>query len=76
MLKYLRVMKDSGMVDDDRLRKWAWFGVIKNTQTSITGRIYDESDNDYFSSYVNWIENNDSNEVPEYLVPLNPPPVT
>ncbi|HEV2833630.1 MAG TPA: hypothetical protein VGW31_16740, partial [Hanamia sp.] len=74
MLKYLRAMRDSGTVGDERLRKWARFGVIKNAQISITGKIYDEPDDTYFSGYLSWIDKNVSSEVPEYLVPLNPPP--
>ena len=67
-------MNNSGTIEDEKLRKWARFGVIENAQISISGKIYDEPDNQYFSNYLSWIEKNISNEVPEYLVPLNPPP--
>ena len=63
------------MVEDDKLRKWGRFGVVKNAQIGITDKINDEPSNEYFSNYKSWIEKNISIDVSEYLVPLNPPPV-
>ena len=63
------------MIEDDKLKKWERFGVVKNAQIGITGKINDEPSNEYFSNYKSWIEKNISIDVPEYLVPLNPPPV-
>ena len=44
-------------------------------QISITSKINDKPNNEYFSNYLSWIEKNVSIDVSEYLVPLNPPPV-
>ena len=66
---------EEGIIEDDKLRKQARYDVVKNTQLSITGKIYEESNDDYFTDYLRWAGRESSKEIPEYLIPLNPPPV-
>src|SRR6266496_3908828 len=67
---------EKGIIEDDKLRKWARYGIIKNAQLSITGKIYEESNDDYFADYLRWAGRGSSEEISEYLIPLNPPPVS
>src|SRR6266498_5693579 len=73
-MRTLRV--EEGIIEDDKLRKWARYGVIENAQLSITGKIYEEPNDDYFADYLRWASKGSSEEIPEYLIPLNPPPVS
>src|SRR6266540_5545895 len=72
-MRTLHVEED--IIEDDKLRKWARYGVVENAQLSTTGKIYEESNDDYFADYLRWIGRESSEEIPEYLIPLNPPPV-
>src|SRR6266498_594921 len=72
-MRTLRV--EEGIIEDDKLRKWARYGVIENAQLSTTGKIYEEPNDDYFADYLKWAGRESSEEIPEYLIPLNPPPV-
>src|SRR6266508_3016872 len=51
------------------------YDVVENAQLSTTGKIYEESNDDYFTDYLRWVGRGSSEEIPEYLIPLNPPPV-
>src|SRR6266498_2848876 len=73
-MRTLRV--EEVIIEDDKLRKWARYGVIENAQLSTTGKIYEESNDDYFADYLRWASKGSSEEIPEYLIPLNPPPVS
>src|SRR6266498_42824 len=64
-----------GIIEDDKLRKWARYGIVKNAQLSTTEKIYEESNDDYFINYLRWAGRGSSEEIPEYLIPLNPSPV-
>ncbi len=72
-MRTLRV--EEGIIEDDKLRKWARYGVVENAQLSTTGKIYEEPNDDYFADYLRWAGRGSSEEIPEYLIPLNPPPV-
>src|SRR6266496_2130157 len=66
---------EEGIIEDDKLRKWARYGVVENAQLSTTGKIYEKSNDDYFADYLRWTGRGSSEEILEYLIPLNPPPV-
>src|SRR6266498_4148066 len=66
---------EEGIIEDDKLRKWARYGVVENAQLSTTGKIYEESNDDYFADYLRWAGRGSSEEISKYLIPLNPPPV-
>src|SRR6266542_766388 len=66
---------EEGIIEDDKLRKWARYGVVENAQLSTTGKIYKEPNDDYFADYLRWAGRGNLEEIPEYLIPLNPPPV-
>src|SRR6266542_3163118 len=72
-MRTLRV--EEGIIEDDKLRKWARYGVVENAQLSTTGKIYEESNDDYFADYLRWASRESSEEISEYLIPLNPPPI-
>ena len=67
---------EEGIIEDDKLRKWARYDVVKNVQLSITEKIYEESNNDYFTNYLRWVSRGSSEEISEYLILLNPPLVS
>src|SRR6266498_2968770 len=48
---------------------------IWRCQERTTGKIYEEPNDDYFTDYLRWAGRRSSEEIPEYLIPLNPPPV-
>src|SRR6266545_6355315 len=50
-------------------------GEIWCCQECTTGKIYEEPNDDYFTDYLRWAGRGSSEEIPEYLIPLNPPPV-
>ena len=66
---------EEGIIEDDKLRKWARYGVVENVQLSTTGKIYEEPNNDYFADYLKWAGRESSEEILKYLIPLNPPSV-
>lgn len=68
-------MRSHDPVGSNKLSKWARFGVVENAQMNITGKLYDKPSNEYFTDYLSWIGRNVSDDVLEYLIPLNPPPV-
>src|SRR6266498_4711692 len=72
-MRTLRV--EEGIIEDDKLRKWARYGVVENAQLSTTGKIYEEPNDDYFVNYLRWAGRGSSEEIPEYLIPLNSPSV-
>src|SRR6266540_4078587 len=72
-MRTLRVEED--IIEDDKLRKWARYSVVENAQLSITGKIYEEPNDDYFVNYLRWAGRGSSEEISEYLIPLNSPPV-
>src|SRR6266498_1069896 len=72
-MRTLRV--EEGIIEDDKLRKWARYGIVENAQLSTTGKIYEEPNDDYFADYLRWAGRGSLEEIPEYLIPLNPPPV-
>ena len=43
---------EEGIIEDDKLRKWARYGVVENVQLSTTRKIYEESNNNYFANYL------------------------
>ncbi len=49
------------------------YSIVKNAQISITGKIYEESNDDYFADYLRWISRRSSKEISKYFVSLNPP---
>src|SRR6266508_6375038 len=73
-MRTLRV--EEGIIEDNKLKKWSRYGVVENAQLSITEKIYEESNDDYFADYLRWAGRGSSEEIPEYLIPLNPPPVS
>ena len=64
---------EEGIIEDDKLRKQARYGIIKNAQLSTTGKIYEEPNDDYFTDYLRWASRESSEEIPEYLILLNSP---
>ncbi len=72
-MRTLRV--EEGIIEDDKLRKWARYGIVENAQLSTTGKIYEEPNDDYFADYLRWAGRGSSEEILEYLIPLNPPSV-
>lgn len=44
-------------------------------QVKITGKIHEIPNNEYFTDYLSWVGRNSIEDIPEYLIPLNPPPV-
>ncbi len=66
---------EEGIIEDDKLRKWVRYGIVKNTQLSTIGKIYEEPNDDYFADYLRWAGRGSSEEIPEYLIPLNPSPI-
>ena len=66
---------EEGIIKDDKLRKWVRYGIIENVQLSTTEKIYEESNDDYFTDYLRWTGRESSEEIPEYLISLNSPPV-
>src|SRR6266498_1249833 len=76
MLKYMHILRvEEGIIEDDKLRKWARYGIIENAQLSIIRKIYEEPNDDYFTDYLKWAGRGSSEEISEYLIPLNPSPV-
>ena len=69
-MRILRVKE--GIIEDDKLRKWARYGVVENAQLSTTGKIYEEPNDDYFADYLRQAGRGSSKEISEYLIPLNP----
>jgi len=67
---------EEGIIEDDKLRKWVRYDVVENTQLSTIGKIYEESNDDYFADYLRWAGKGSSEEIPEYLIPLNLPSVS
>ena len=67
---------EEGIIEDDKLRKWARYGIVENVQLSTTGKIYEEPNDDYFADYLRWASRRSSEEILKYLIPLNPPPVS
>ena len=45
-------------------------------QLSTIGKIYEEPNDDYFADYLRWAGKGSSEEIPEYLIPLNLPSVS
>src|SRR6266498_4482312 len=72
-MRILRVKE--GIIEDDKLRKWVRYNIIENIQLSTTGKIYEEPNDDYFADYLRWANRGSSEEIPEYLISLNSPPV-
>src|SRR6266498_4209945 len=72
-MRTLHVEED--IIEDDKLRKWARYGVVENAQLSTTGKIYEKPNDNYFANDLKWASRGSSKEIPEYLIPLNPPPV-
>ncbi len=70
----LRVEK--GIIEDDKLRKWVRYNIVENVQLSTTGKIYEEPNDDYFADYLRWAGRGNSEEISEYLISLNPSPVS
>ena len=66
---------EKGIIEDDKLRKQARYGIVENAQLSITRKIYKESNDNYFANYLRWASRGSLEEIPEYLIPLNPPSV-
>src|SRR6266540_3840078 len=66
---------EEGIIEDDKLRKWTRYGVVENAQLNTTGKIYEESNDDYFANYLRWAGRGSSEEISEYLILLNSPPV-
>ncbi len=66
---------EEGIIEDDKLRKWMRYDVIENVQINTTGKIYEEPNDDYFADYLRWVGKGSSEEISEYLILLNPPPV-
>ena len=64
---------EESIIEDDKLRKWTRYGVVENAQLSITGKIYEKSNDNYFADYLRWVSRGSSEEIPEYLISLNPP---
>ena len=73
-MRTLRV--EEGIIEDDKLRKWVRYGVVENTQISITRKIYEKSNNDYFANYLRWTSKGSSEEILKYLILLNSSPVS
>src|SRR6266508_3071657 len=69
-MRTLRV--EEGIIEDNKLKKWSRYGVVENAQLSITEKIYEESNDDYFADYLRWAGRGSSEEIPEYLILLNP----
>src|SRR6266498_4137945 len=72
-MRTLRV--EEGIIEDNKLKKWSRYGVVENAQLSTTGKIYEEPNDDYFADYLRWAGRGSSEEIPEYLILLNPSPV-
>src|SRR6266511_6272700 len=66
---------EEGIIEDNKLRKWVRYSAVENAQLSTTGKIYEEPNDDYFTDYLRWAGRGSLEEIPEYLIPLNPPPV-
>ena len=64
---------EEGIIEDDKLRKWVRYDIVKNAQISTTGKIYKKSNNNYFADYLRCISRGSSKEILEYLISLNPP---
>ena len=73
-MRTLRV--EEGIIEDDKLRKQARYGVVENAQLSTTGKIYEEPNDDYFVNYLRWAGRGSSEEILKYLISLNPLPVS
>ena len=43
---------EEGIIEDDKLRKWARYGIVENAQLSTTRKIYEELNDDYFADYL------------------------
>jgi len=43
---------EEGIIEDDKLRKWVRYDIIKNAQISITRKIYEKFNNNYFANYL------------------------
>src|SRR3954451_943519 len=72
--------KENGAVER-KLGEWAKLGINNSHHIPTVGSVYEEPDNKYFEDYVKYINNNnrhqfaDHVDVPEHLIPSNPPPV-
>ena len=62
--------------DNDKIEEWGNLA-IKNVHHILTsGSVYDKPDVEFFNRYVNYINKpNLYEEVPDYMISLNPPPV-
>src|SRR6266542_3812974 len=67
---------EEGIIKDDKLRKWMKYSIVENAQLSTIGKIYEELNDDYFADYLRWAGRESSEEIPEYLIPLNPSSVS
>ncbi len=66
---------EEGIIEDDKLRKWARYSIVENAQLNITGKIYKKPNDDYFADYLIWTGRGSLKEILEYLILLNPLPV-
>ena len=73
-MRTLRV--EEGIIEDDKLRKQVRYGVVENAQLSTTGKIYEKPNDDYFADYLRQAGRGSSEEISEYLILLNPSPVS
>ena len=74
MLKYICTLRiEEDIIEDDKLRKWMRYSIFENAQISTIGKIYEESNNNYFANYLRWAGRESSEEISKYLVSLNPP---
>ncbi len=73
MLKYIYTLhvKES-IIENNKLRKWIRYIIIENIQINIIGKIYKESNDDYFANYLKQADKGSSEEISEYFIPLNP----
>src|SRR6266498_2779618 len=69
-MRTLRV--EEGIIEDNKLRKWARYDVVENAQISTTEKIYEEPNDDYFADYLRWTGRKSSEKISEYLISLNP----
>jgi hypothetical protein len=63
--------------DNDKLEEWGNIAIKNVHHVSTAGSVYDKPNVDFFNKYIDYIkeETNLHEEVPEYLIPLNPPPI-
>ncbi|GES96253.1 hypothetical protein RCL_jg38.t1 [Rhizophagus clarus] len=58
---------------DEKLEEWGNLATKKEHHISTIDSVYDKPNTSYFEQYVDYIAT-EHEEVPDYLIPLNPPP--